>query len=119
MSEPKHYMDQFLNDDFDVPVSMTEYLKGEGLRLESELKDEIVQSELKRQFWVDQIGKTIDACDGRGGKAVGRLLAVCDGATLPKATRGYSGDLVALQLDVEGNADVRYWPAGMCRVIAA
>lgn len=37
MNKPNYHMDAFLEDDFDPPISMAEYLRGEGLRLEKEI----------------------------------------------------------------------------------
>lgn len=98
----------------DEPTDTVEYLKGEGLRIEREIEDEKDYAEKKRQYWISLIGKRIDASDGRGGRAIGTLLAVHDGTALPGKVWGYSGDAVALSLAVTPRTDVHYWPAGMC-----
>lgn len=65
----------------------------------------------KRNYWATQIGQQVSAKNYRGGTANGRLLAVCAGVW------GYSGDSVALELDVKDDRGLCHWPATLCVVV--
>lgn len=66
----------------------------------------------RKSLWVANIGQVVKAENYRGVVKTGRLLNVVSGVW------GYSGDSIALVLDVKDDLGLEFWPAGRCKLAA-